>query len=280
VGVAIDSGGLRLDALEATLQQLETEGRLNRVKLIYTVSEHSNPTGLSLAADRRGPLVELAQRWSKHQHILVLEDAAYRGLTFTGFEPPSVWSHDPGGQTVLLARSFSKTFSPGLKTGFGVLPDALVLPVLKLKGNHDFGSSNFNQQLLERVLASGQYEPQVQRLASAYLRKRDVFLEALDDHFGPLAAEGSVSWTRPDGGLYVWLTLPEGIDSGVDGALFSRCVEEGVLYVPGAYAFANEPGPVPTNHARLTFGVASEAGLVEGARRLAKALDACLDPVG
>jgi 2-aminoadipate transaminase len=277
IGVATDEGGLRLDALDATLATIEAQGNLNRVKLIYTISEHSNPSGLSLAADRRKPLVELARRWSTNQRIFILEDSAYRGLTYEGTEPPSVWRHDPDGQTVILARTFSKTFSPGLRTGYGILPKGLVAPVVNLKGNHDFGSAHFNQQVIERLMAEGEYARQVDRLRTTYRRKRDVFLEALDAHLAPLG--DGISWTRPKGGLYVWLTLPEGIDTGRDGPLFTRCLEHGVLYVPGAYAFADEPAPAPKNHARLTFGVTGEAGLAEGVRRLAAALAECLEPV-
>ena len=101
-------------------------------------------------------------------------------------------------------------------------------------------------------------------------------LEALESRSGLGRA---VSWTHPRGGLYVWLTLPEGLDTGPAGPLFARCWSEGVLYVPGAYAFADQPGPAPRNHARLCFGVPGEADLVEGARRLAVALADCLDPV-
>jgi 2-aminoadipate transaminase len=276
IGVEIDEGGLRLDALEATLAAIEARGELDRVKLIYTVSEHSNPTGLSLAADRRGPLVELARRWSKESWIFVLEDAAYRGLTFSGPEPPSVWQHDAFGQTVILARTFSKTFSPGLKTGFGVLPEALVGPVLALKGNHDFGSGNFNQLVLARLLEDGGYDRQVERLRATYRRKRDVRLGALREHLG---GTDGVSWTHPRGGLYVWLTVPEGLDTSRTGPLFGRALEQGVLYVPGAYAFPEAPGPIPTNHIRLCYGVPGEAELAEGIRRLAAALAHCLVPV-
>ena len=155
IGVETDEGGLRLDDLEETLRRLEASGELPRVKLIYTISEHSNPTGLSLATDRRGPLVAIAERWSKQQRIFILEDAAYRGLTFEGEQPPSVWRHDEERQTVILARTFSKTFAPGLKTGYGVLPESIVGPVLALKGDHDFGSNNFAQLVLDRVLADG-----------------------------------------------------------------------------------------------------------------------------
>ncbi len=270
LGVPTDEGGLRIDALEATLADLESQGQLHRVKLIYTISEHSNPTGLSLEADRRRALVEVARSWSKPNRIFILEDAAYRGLTFTGDEPPSVWSQDDEGQTVILARTFSKTFSPGLRIGYGVLPDSLVPAILAHKGNHDFGSPHFAQQVLDRVLADGLYEPQVALLAKTYRRKAEVMLDALDEHFHPFG--GAVSWTRPKGGLYVWLTLPDGVDTGRDGDYFAHCLDEGVLYVPGAYAYPMLPGPFPNNQARLTFGVTPEPGLVEGVRRLASAL--------
>ncbi len=276
VGVETDEGGLRLDALEDALQELESQGKLDRVKLVYTISEHSNPTGLSLAADRRAPLVELVNRWSKRHQIYILEDAAYRGLSFSGVEPPSVWSQDADGRCVILARTFSKTFSPGLKTGYGVLPSSLVAPVLSLKGNHDFGSNNFAQLLLEQAMANGDYDRQVERLRITYKRKRDVLLESLETHFGGF--EG-VSWTHPEGGLYVWLTVPEELDTGRAGPLFGRCLDRGVLYVPGEYSFAETPGIVPTWHARLCYGVPKEAELAEGIRRMAEALADCLDPV-
>ena len=277
VGVPIDEGGLRLDTLEATLADLEARGELDRVKLIYTISEHSNPTGLSLAEDRRGPLVEIAERWSKRRKIYILEDAAYRGLTYGDVpEPPSVWGRDRGHDTVILARTFSKTFSPGMKTGFGVLPEPLVRPVLDLKGNHDFGSSNFQQMALARLLADGHCDRQLARLKGVYRRKRDAMLAALEDQF---AGVDGVSWTHPKGGLFVWFTAPDGLDMGPHGPVWPRCRERGVLYVPGHFAFAAEPTPPPTNHARLCFGVPDEDDLVEGVKRLAAALADCLEPV-
>jgi 2-aminoadipate transaminase len=277
IGIEIDDDGLRPDCLEETLADIDARGELGRVKLIYTISEHSNPTGLSLAEDRRWELVRIAERWSKSHRIFVLEDAAYRGLTFEGQESASVWSYDPKGESVILARTFSKTFSPGLKTGYGVLPETLLAPVLNLKSSHDFGSAHFNQQLLERVLSDHLYESQISRLALAYRRKRDAMLSALETHLGPL--DRSVAWTHPRGGIYVWLTLPEGIDTGRDGLFFARCIEHGVLYVPGSLCYADEPGPPPCNQARLTFGVAPELELAEGVRRLAGALASCLHPV-
>ncbi|HEU5115036.1 MAG TPA: PLP-dependent aminotransferase family protein, partial [Isosphaeraceae bacterium] len=192
--------------------------------------------------------------------------------TYTGSEPPSLWSLDEAADTVILARTFSKTFSPGLKIGYGVLPAPLVDPVLNLKGNHDFGSSHFSQRVLDRVLSLGLYEPHVERLVKTYRGKRDALLTALERHLKPFG--DSVRWTRPNGGLYIWLTLPEGIDTGLEGSFFQRCLEEGMLYVPGSLAYPDGPGAFPKNQARLSFGVATEPAIDEGIRRLSRALSA------
>jgi 2-aminoadipate transaminase len=231
IGIPIDDGGLRLDRLDATLASLEKMGELNRVKMIYTIPEHANPTGISLAAERRQPLLELARRWSKKHRIFVLEDAAYRGLSFGASEPPSLWSLDV----------------------------------------------DLNQRLIERMLADGSYDRHVTKLTELYRKKCGVFLRALDDHVGSLDTD--VTWTHPEGGLFVWMTVPQDLDTSFDGPLFSQCVREGVLYVPGNHAFAPEPEAVPKNHIRLTFGVPSELELIEGARRLAAALSVCLHAV-
>jgi len=270
IGIEVDEGGLRIDSLQQRLKELEARGELHRVKLIYTVSEHSNPTGISLAAERRQQLVELTRAWSRSHQIFILEDSAYRGLTYEGAELPSVWSFDTTRETVILARTFSKTFSPGLKCGFGILPVALSEPIHSLKGNHDFGSAHFTQQILERVVKEGYYEKQIECLRNIYSRKLRATLDALAQQFGDTG--GEIRWTRPRGGLYVWLSLPPGINTGRDGRFFAHCLEEGVLYVPGDYAYAREPGPVPQSDVRLSFGVTSEDGIREGVHRFAKAL--------
>ena len=174
-----DDGGLKIDSLEETLARLDEEGQLPRGKMIYTVSEHSNPSGLTLAANRRKPLVETARKWSRDHRIYVLEDSAYRGLTYDGNEPPSVWSEDAEGDSVILARTFSKTFSPGLKIGYGVLPEALVDPVLRLKGNHDLGSANFNQLVIEHLIQTGAYPRPIEVLGDRYRKTRDVICGAI-----------------------------------------------------------------------------------------------------
>ncbi len=119
-------------------------------------------------------------------------------LSFGTSEPPSLWSLDQEAETVILARTFSKTLSPGLKIGYGILPRGLIEPILTLKANHDFGSANLNQRLIERMLADGSYDRHVTKLTDLYRKKCGVFLRALDDHVGSLDTD--VSWTRPEGG--------------------------------------------------------------------------------
>lgn len=268
LSVPMDADGLDTDALEALLRRLDREGSLARVKMIYTVDYFQNPTGLTLSVPRRQRLIELARRYSKVHRILVLEDGAYRELRLDGTDLPSIKSFDPGNEYVATAYTFSKPCAPGLKTGYGLLPRDLVGPVLWLKGGHDFGSNNFAQHVLDRLLETGAYHEHVTELIGVYKAKRDVMLTALEREFGDWP---EVRWTRPDGGLYIWLTFPENIDTGPNGPLMKAALEEGVLFVPGEFGHVNEEGPVPTCEARLSFGVAAADDLAEGVRRLRKA---------
>jgi 2-aminoadipate transaminase len=280
--VPMDEHGLRLDALEQILDRLEYDCQLERVKMIYTCDYFQNPSGLTLSRERRGPLVELARRYSRKQRILILEDAAYRELRYEGEDLPSVKRFDPDNRHVIQAMTFSKPCAPGLKTGYGVLPRDLVAPLLRLKGNHDFGSNNFTQHLLDRLLETGAYARHAGELRNVYRRKRDVLLQALAAEFGPrgeddhLGGTGKMHWTHPAGGLYVWLSFPRSVDTGPDGPLMAAALREGVLYVPGQFCYvAEERKPVPTWEVRLSFGVVSEEQLVEGVRRLGRAAAAC-----
>jgi 2-aminoadipate transaminase len=181
----------------------------------------------------------MARRLSKGPKLYVLEDAAYRARRYDGPSLPSGWSYDDR------------------------------------KGNEDFGSANFNQHLLATVFEEGLYEPHVAEVRSAYRAKRDVMLAAAERDFAELPG---VSWFRPHGGLYVWMSLPEHIDTGFAGDLFHRAVKtEGVMYVPGELCHAaGEDGRRQRNHMRLSFGVQDAAGIDEGMRRLARAVRAVL----
>jgi 2-aminoadipate transaminase len=271
--VPMDDDGMNTDSLEELLARLETAGELPRVKLIYTVDYFQNPTGLTLALPRRRRLLELAQRFSKKQRILILEDAAYRELRFAGVDVPSIKSFDRANEHVILALTFSKPMAPGLKTGYGVLPRDLVGPLLRFKGNHDFGSSNLNQHILDRILASGMYQQHVEYLRGVYRAKRDTLLDALTAEFPP--ALSSLRWTRPEGGMYVWLRCPPQLETGPGSRFMEAALSAGVLYVPGVFCYA-KGSVAPNTEGRLCFGVASHEELREAVRRLGSAARAVL----
>lgn len=267
--VPMDGGGMDLDALAAALDRLDRSGQLARVKLIYTVDYFQNPTGLTLAADRRPKLVELARRFSRDRRILILEDAAYRELRYSGPDLPSVKRFDPGNEFVVYASTFSKPCAPGLKLGYALLPSDLVGPVLNLKGNHDFGSANLIQYLVDRVMATGAFGRHVESLRDVYRHKRDLMVGALDRAFADVPG---ARWTVPAGGMYVWLTLP-GVDTGPAGPLVPAALDAGVLYVPGEFGHvADEAGGVRRDECRLSFGVADADSIPEGIRRLRAAV--------
>jgi 2-aminoadipate transaminase len=274
IPVKTDDSGMCPDALEETLKQLEDWGELDRVKMIYLVSYYENPSGVSLATDRRPRMVEIAQKWSKHHRIMILEDAAYRELRYDGEEYPSIWGCDKSRQNVILTQTFSKSYSPGLRVGFGILPEDLVKPVCDRKGNEDFGSANLNQHIIAHVLSSGQYQNHVEKVRQSYRVKRDAMLRAADKYFTDLPG---VSWVHPHGGLYVWMTVPEHIQTGFASPLFEIATrQEKVMYVPGELCFAGTLDHRPHNSMRLSYGVQSPEGIDLGMKRLSNALKAVM----
>jgi 2-aminoadipate transaminase len=195
LSVPMDEQGMNTEALEETLGRLEKNGELDRLRLIYTCDYFQNPSGRTLALPRRQHMLELVRRFSRKNRIFILEDAAYRELRYDGVDIPSIKSFDTDNTHVILAMTFSKSLSPGLKTGYGFLPRELVGPFLRLKGNHDFGSNNLTQHLLDDLLETGAYDRHVALLCDVYRRKRDALLTALNDEF----AAAMVSKRTEDG---------------------------------------------------------------------------------
>jgi 2-aminoadipate transaminase len=271
--VDMDDQGMIPAKLDALLLEIADAGQLHRLKMIYTCDYHQNPTGLTLSDDRRPQVLEIVRKWSADPtsagRILLLEDAAYRELTYEGMAPHSIKRYDAGNEFVALLQTFSKPFSPGVKTGYGLLPRDLVEPVMAQKGNHDFGSNNLSQHLLLAAMKSGAYAKHVKELCRVYAVKRDAMLAALKEHFAGTAAH----WTHPTGGLYVYLTLPAHIHTGRHSALFQSCLKGGVIYVPGGYCYGpDSTRTVPQNTMRLSFGVSTVEQIHEGIKRLAKAV--------
>ncbi len=273
-GVDMDEHGMIPHKLDELIAQIADEGQLHRLKMVYTCDYHQNPTGLTLSEDRRPLVLDIVRKWSADPtasgRILLLEDAAYRELTYEGAVPHSIKRHDGGNEHVALLQTFSKPFSPGFKTGYGLLPRDLVEPALAQKGNHDFGSNNLSQHLLLAAMKSGLYAQHVATLCKVYAAKRDAMLAALDEH---MTSVKGATWTRPTGGLYVYMTLDPAVHTGRSSPLFERCLKEGVLYVPGGYCYGPDATrTVPQNTMRLSFGVSTIEQIHEGIKRLARAI--------
>lgn len=267
--VPMDDEGMRTDELARLLERLDRAGELNRVKLIYTVDYFQNPTGLTLSPPRRRALMDIVRGYQQRQRILVLEDAAYRELRFEGENYPSLKSLDTHNQFVIYAGTFSKPCAPGLKTGYALMPAELIEPLTRLKGNHDFGSNNFSQYLLNALMENGEYHTHARQLQQVYRKKRDAMLEALQSEFADLPG---ARWTHPRGGMFVWLTLPSDVNTGPGGRLIQAAIDAGVLYIPGEFGHVGENGPTLTHEIRLSYGDATLEQIEEGVRRLRTAV--------
>ena len=246
VAVALDDDGLRVDELESLLA-----GGL-RPKLLYTIDDHQNPAGVSLSAERREALVELARRYG----FLLIEDVAYRELGFSGDAPPSVWSAAP--DVVVQAGTTSKTFFPGVRLGWAAGPAEVVAQLVSAKQNTDQCAGALGQRLFEEYSRRGWIDEQLARSRELYRRRADLLLDSLERRM-----PAGVSWTRPQGGFFSWLTLP-----GVDGAELAReAVQNGVAIVPGAPFFPDGRG---TDNVRLSFSKVDDERIDEGIARLAE----------
>ena len=246
VAVPLDAGGLDVDDLARRL----SAGL--RPKLVYTIPEHQNPAGVSLAAERRAPLIALARRYG----FLIVEDVAYRELGFTNEAPPSLWSEAP--DVVVQIGTTSKTFFPGVRLGWAAAPPEVAARLVSAKQNTDQCAGGLGQRLFEESERRGWIDEQLVRSRALYRRKGERLTAALQRVMPDGAA-----WTRPEGGFFSWLTLPPGVDSA---GLARRAVEAGVGVVPGRLFFPDERGG---DTLRLSFSQVDEARIDAGVERLA-----------
>jgi 2-aminoadipate transaminase len=273
-GVRMETDGMDLARLEEVLTALKRSGELRRVKLLYLISYYQNPTGRTTSyAKKDGALKLLRQFEAAAGHpIYLLEDTAYRELRFAGDGVASALAIKGCSDRVIYTGTYSKPFATGARIGFGLIPDPVFTTVLRIKGNHDFGSSNLLQQLLARALASGFYEAHLAVLRRRYARKARLMRDALRQHFPP-----EVEWQEPGGGLYFWARLPQRLTSGRGSKVFQKALANDVFYVPGELCYADDPTRRKPNHEmRLSFGGATEVNVRKGIARLGAVLHDCL----
>ena len=246
VAVPLDAHGLDVDELERRL----AAGL--RPKLLYVIPDHQNPAGVSLSAERRTALVELARRHG----LLIVEDVAYRELGFDDDAAPSLWSLAP--DVVVQAGTTSKTFFPGVRLGWAVGPAEVSAQLVVAKQNTDQCASAIGQRLFEEYVRRGWIEEQLALSRELYRRKCARMLAALER----CMPEGT-RWTHPEGGFFSWLTLPSGGDAV---ELARRAVEQGVGVVPGVPFFPDGRGG---DNVRLSFSMVAEDQIDDGIARLA-----------
>ncbi len=251
-GVRMDAHGMNVDHLEHVLKTTP------RVKLIYTIPDFQNPSGVTLSAERRKRIVELANT----HDVIVLEDTAYRDLRFAGKAPPTIKSFDTEGRVIMLG-SFSKILAPGLRLGWAVASDEMIRDLGLLKLAADTQCSTLNMAATSLFLERHDIDAHIVKLRDVYRRKKNLMLDTLRQEFPQ-----SVSCTDPEGGLFTWLSFPDGFNAE-DFMRQHALPEAKVAFVPGASFF---PVAQEANHARFNYSGQADDRIVEGMTKLGRLL--------
>jgi GntR family transcriptional regulator/MocR family aminotransferase len=249
LGVPVDEDGLRVDVLE----ELVPSGN---PRFIYTIPGFHNPTGVTLSLQRRRKLLHLARRYD----VPILEDGVCSELRYEGASIPSLRALD-GGAHVVTINSFSKFLLPGIRVGYMVVPPELREGLIRGKQAADLFTSSLMQRALARYLDTGRLEDHLMTIRQAYRERRDAMLAGLDRRMPP-----GTEWTCPQGGLCLWVQLPESISAG---QLYLTAIERGAAFALGSVFFPNNPDP---SSLRLNFAAHSPARIDEGLRRLGSAV--------
>lgn len=260
VGVPQEADGIDLAALDAICERVRRDGR--RVKFLYVVPNFQNPTGLLIGLDKRQRLLE----WAERRDVIIVEDDPYRELYFedsaSEAEVRPIKADDRNGRVVYLS-SFSKTLAPGFRVAWIVAPPQLAAKFEMAKQAEDLLTGSLDQRMIYEACRRGVLERQLPILRHHYAHKRDVMEQALRAELG-----GRVSWPKPKGGFFLWVTLPAGVDAG---RMIARAIEHGVVYVTGDAFYVNGEGQ---NTLRLSFSAPTPERIETGVARLAATLRA------
>lgn len=251
VEVDMDEEGMRMDALEARLQEY------TNTRFIYTIPDFQNPSGRVMSAERRQRIVELAEKYD----VMIVEDNPYYELRFEGERIPPIKHYDKNGRVIYLG-STSKSFVPGLRVGWIVATETIIRDYVLLKQAADLSTTEIAQQVVAHFMEDEDFDAHVDRLNATYRVKRDVMMKAFKAYF-----PDSIQATYPQGGLFLWLTLPEHCDCM---ELFWKALEkEKVIFIPGETCY---PRGGHKNTLRLCYSTASDEEIEEGMKRLARVL--------
>ena len=255
IGAESDGYGVLPEDVERKLEALKAQGK--PCKFIYLVPDFQNPTGTTIPSKRRSELLELAKKY----HTFILEDSPYRQIRFEGESPRTFYALDGGKGNVITMFTFSKVFVPGFRLGFIVGPSDVIRKYVILKQAMDLCTSATLQLVTAEYLRTGKLASHVKTLITSYREKRDLMLKTLAE-----VMPKNISWTRPEGGLFLWLTLPQHMDAS---ALLSKAIENKVAYVAGVDFY---PAGRVKNDMRLNFSYSTKEQIVEGLKRLAQTI--------
>lgn len=248
VTIPLDEEGIQTGKLEEALER-------HPVKFIYVLPNFHNPAGVTMTLERRLKLVELAAKYG----VFIVEDDPYRELRFEGQDiTPLVVLHK---ENVLYLSTFSKTLSPGIRLGWIVAPSKIIAKLVQAKQGSDLHTSTFVQMVTNDICQRGILRSHVKTIREVYRERRDAMLAAMERHFPP-----GVTWTRPQGGLFLWVQVPEHIDTT---EFLNLALQEKVAFVPGRAFYPDDDGQ---NAMRLTFATADPERIEEGIKRLERAL--------
>ena len=252
VEVPTDDYGMIPEELERILETTEN------VKLIYVIPDFQNPSGKTWSMKRREHFMELINKYE----IPVIEDNPYGDLRFEGEYLPSLKSMDTKDLVIFLG-TLSKVFCPGLRIGWVCAPSEVLAKYNFVKQGADLQVSSFDQMLASKFMDMYDLNEHVEKIKAVYKVRRDLMLKTMEETF-----PAGVTWTKPEGGLFTWVTLPEGVDAG---KIAPKLLEQNVAYVPGGAFY---PYPGKENHFRLNYSNATEENLVEGIKRIGAVLTA------
>ncbi len=254
VGIPVGDDGVDLDAMEDALEGLRKDGI--RPKLIYTMPTFHNPVGVTMSEASRRRLLDLAAQYE----TVVVEDDPYGEIRFEGEHLRAVKAFDEDERVIYLS-TFSKILAPGFRLAWLVAPEDLYKKLLLAKQSADLCTNSFGQYVAHEYLARGLVDAQIAKTKALYRGKRDLMIRSMESHF----PEGS-TWTRAQGGLFSWATMPEGVDTSES---LMKCLENNVAYVPGA-AFHTDDGG--RRSMRLNFSYPTDEQIERGIKRLGRVM--------
>ncbi len=259
IGFDIEEDGPDVTSYLKKIKELQKQDK--KPKFIYVVPDFQNPSGITMGLEKREALLDLSYEFD----IPIIEDSPYRDLRYYGETIPSIFELDQRREkgNVIGLFTFSKLFCPGIRVGFNIGPKDVIARMTNIKEGNVLNTPKYNQDMCAAFLTEMNYESHLEKCRDYYREKLKVFLQTMEKYF---PAEMGITWTKPEGGLFLWVTLPKHIDTY---ELFYEAMKFKVAFVPGSTFYGENPAK---NHMRINFSFASKEQLAEAVKRLSECI--------